>query len=220
MGLLVYCVGGRDHPGPGTLTGVAGVTVRAEAFPPLSVWLSELKHAPVASLDGVRAHNTVVEAATADRTPLPFRFGQYFESRDSLAESLRQQEAELIRKLQHVEGCLEHGLRILDPHAPDPPPDRSSGTAYLEGLARRARRDQLEQERGREIVQGLRERLGPLVRDQRVRYVGGGTLAVVAYLVSRHDTGKYHIAMSSIPDEWPDLRFHSTGPWPPYGFVE
>jgi hypothetical protein len=219
MGIYVYCLGTPDHPPPVGITGVEQASVSAESVGRFSIWVSELEHAPTSSLDGVRAHNAVVEAATARRTPLPFRFGQWFPTREDLVRSLDEQTDRWTARLEHVDGALEYGLRIVDPRHTTLPPDRSSGTAYLEVLALRSRQDQLDQERGRAIAAACRERLGSLVRDERVHHVGGGTLAVIAHLVGRHDTGNYERAAGEIPAEWPDLRFFSTGPWPPYGFT-
>jgi hypothetical protein len=64
MGIYVYCLGTPDHPGPGrTLTGVEGPAVAARvAGLRLGVRAAAC---PAPALDGVRAHNAVVEAATA-----------------------------------------------------------------------------------------------------------------------------------------------------------
>lgn len=220
MGVYAYCLGRAGSPPPADLAGLGDAPVRAESIAGFSVWVSELPAAPVASLAAVRVHNQVVEAATVDATPLPFRFGHWFPSANDLAGSLSRRRARLAAGLDHVDGALEHGIRVLDPaHAPAPA-DRSSGTAYLEALARRTREDQLHQARGRDVAAAIRERLAPLVRDERVRLVGGGTLAAIAHLVDRHETRNYQRRAAALPPEWPELRLVFSGPWPPYGFVD
>jgi hypothetical protein len=220
MGIYAYCLGTGDHPEPPVLVGVGGVPVRLDRSAGFGIWVSDLQRAPTPSLEAIRAHNAVVEVATETMTPLPFRFGQWFESRDAFVRSIEERRERLDRSLDHVAGALEFGVRVLDPQHQTEPPDRTSGTAYMEALATRARQDESDRARGREVATALRARLGPLVRDERVRLVGAATLASIAHLVARHDTGEYGRSIRSYPSEWPELRFLFTGPWPPYGFVE
>lgn len=220
MGLYVYCIGKPSHPAPEEVQGIEGAPVRGEEAAGFAVWVSELKGPPAPSLDSVRIHNSVVEAAAAQATPLPFRFGQWFGSGDEMARSLADRQERLASSLARVEGALEYGVRVIDPAHRDEPRDRASGKAYIESLARRARGDELDQSRGRDVAVALRNWLGPVVRDERVNLVGGGTLAAIAHLVARHDTGNYLGALKKFPAERPELKFVFTGPWPPYGFVE
>lgn len=220
MGVYAYCLGDSAHPSPASVHGLEGAVVRSVAAAGFSVWVTDLDHAPAASLGAVRAHNRVVEAAAVEATPLPFRFGQWFGSLEKLETSLLERRTHLDRRLRHVRGALEHGVRVLDPAHTPRPRDRSSGTAYLEALALQARDDQVVRARGREVAAALHRWLEPLVRDERVRLVGGGTVAAIAHLVDRHDTGSYRRRVEGFPARWPELRFLFTGPWPPYGFAE
>jgi hypothetical protein len=220
MGIYVYCLGTEAHPDPAALQGVEGAAVRGERVAGLGAWVSDMTRAPTPSLDAVRAHNAVVEAATETATPLPFRFGQWFESRDAFVRSIEERRERLGESLHRIGDALEFGVRVIDPEHQTAPPDRTSGTAYLEALAMRGRQDEADRERGRAVAAALRARLGPLVRDERVRLVGAGTLASIAHLVARHDTGEYERNIRGFPSERPELRFLFTGPWPPYGFVE
>jgi hypothetical protein len=220
VGVYAYCLGQPGHPEPPTIAGVGNASVIAEGVAGFTVWISEMDRMPAASLEGVRRHNHVVEAATRAETPLPFRFGQWFATRQDLEASLLERRDRLTRQLLHVQGALEHGVRVLDPAHQQTAADRSSGTAYLEALARRSRQDEADAGRGHAVAAELRSWLGPLIRDERVRPVGGGTLATIAHLVARHDTGSYGRRLSVFGEDRPDLRFLFTGPWPPYGFVE
>lgn len=221
MGLYLYCVGTPDHPDPGEVRGIDGAAVRALDAAGLRGWVSALDAAPAASLDRVRTHNAVVEASAAAQTPLPMRFGQWFPSRAELVDSLAERRPGLERALQRVEGALEFGVRILDPDRPSAPtPDRSSGKAYLEGLARREEGAERARRRGAEVAADMRAFLGPLVRDHVVRPGGSGALVTVAHLVARHDTGTYTTRLRTFSARWPDLRFVFSGPWPPYGFTD
>jgi hypothetical protein len=220
VGLYLYCLGAADHPAPNSLAGIEGAPVRAETVSAFRAWVSDLERPPAPSLDRVRTHNAVVEAATALATPLPLRFGQWFDSPDALRQTMDGRAGDLERQLRHVAGALEYGVRVLDPeHGPDPP-DRSSGTAYLESLARRARQDLADRDRGTELASRLGRWLGPLVRDERIRPAGGQAIVTIAHLVDRHDTGNYAARVRAFSREHARLSFVITGPWPPYGFTE
>lgn len=221
MGLYLYCVGAGDHPKPGELEGIDGAPVRALDTAGLRAWVSPMEAAPPASLDRVRSHNAVVEAAAEERTPLPMRFGQWFDSEAELKAALAERRPRLEAALERVRGALEFGVRVLDPARTEPtPPDRSSGTAYLEGLARRVEVAEQSRRRGAEVAAELRSFLGPVVRAQSVRPGGSGAIVTIAHLVARHDTGTYGTRLRTFSTRRPDVRLVPSGPWPPYGFTD
>lgn len=224
MGLYLYCIGPPDHPAPEEIEGIEGIDsapVRALDLDGLRGWISPLAAAPAASLDRVRRHNAVVEASARARTPLPMRFGQWFASEAELLESIAERRPGLERALERVRGAMEYGVRVMDPDRPSPAtPDRSSGKAYLEGLARREEAVEVARRRGAEVAAELRSFLGPLVRAQEVRQGGSGALVAIAHLVARHDTGTYTTRLRTFSSGRPELRFVFSGPWPPYGFTD
>lgn len=237
MGLYLYCVAAPDHPDPAGVKGIEGAHVRALDIDTagLRTWVSTFDAAPTASLEHVRAHNAVVEAAAEVRTPLPMRFGQWFASERELAAALAKRKDRLRSGLDRVRDAMEYGVRVLELQgvesggpagpaaAPDPgasSPDRSSGRAYLEGLARREGAADEARRRGARIAAELGAYLGALIRDQRVRPGGGEGLVAISHLVARHDTGGYSDAIDTFSSRRPDLRFVTSGPWPPYGFVD
>ncbi|HUG39359.1 MAG TPA: GvpL/GvpF family gas vesicle protein [Longimicrobiales bacterium] len=220
-GFYLYCIGGADHPAPGDVTGIGGAPVQALALDGLVGWVSPMEAAPGASLQRVREHNDVVERACAERTALPLRFGQWFPGERALGAEIHDRRAALEDGLRRVDGAMEMGVRILDPEQRDDPPDRSTGRAYLETLARRDARMAAAAGRGRTVAAELREWLGPLVRDERVRPLGTSAgLAAAAHLVDRHDIGTYTSRVRSFAARRGELRFLFSGPWPPYGFAD
>lgn len=219
MGLYLYCLCEVGHPPPDSVSGLGGAAVRSQVVRGFSAWVSDLERTPAASLDHIRVHNAVVEAAAREVTPLPLRFGQWFETPADLEASLQEKAPGFQGALARVSGALEYGVRVLDPtHVPEEI-DRASGTAYLEALARRSRGAEKGRQRGRQVAAELKEWLGGTVRDERVRSLGAGSLVSIAHLVDRHDTGSYRQRMDQFPARHPDLHFVVSGPWPPYGFV-
>lgn len=220
MGLYLYCVVGRSHPDP-AVKGVDGAPVRALDIAGLRTWVSPLPAPLSASLDRVREHNAVVEAAMTHATPLPMRYGQFFESEAEMQDVLEERRDGLAQSLERVRDAVELGVRVLAPERPEPePPDRTTGRAYLEGLARREETLDRSRRRGARVAAELRAFLGPLVRAQVVRPGGASGLIAISHLVARHDTGAYRDQLHTFTDRYPDLRFVVSGPWPPYGFAD
>lgn len=223
MGLYLYCLGAPGHPAPDDVSGIGGAAPTSREVAGLTAWVSEMAAAPSPTLERVREHNRVVERACAERTALPLRFGQWFEDGAALEASVHDRLDTLRRGLERVDSAMEMGVRVLDPgHAPEAaPPDRSTGRAYLEALARREGTAREARERGRAIAATLTEHLGGLVREVRIRPLGSAEgLVAVAYLVGRHDIGNYRVAAEDFAARHERLRFLFTGPWPPYGFAD
>ncbi|NIQ57813.1 MAG: hypothetical protein GWN71_31780, partial [Gammaproteobacteria bacterium] len=222
MGLYLYCVGRSDHPDPGPQTGIDGAAVRSPEVAGYRVWLSALPASPAASLDRVRSHHAVIERCCAPATLLPMRFGQWFDTEDGLAAALEGRRARLDRGLERVRDAVEFGIRVIDPGFPASAevPDRSSGRAYLEALARREREATARERRGATVAVALERHLGSCIRAQCARFMTSGALVAAAHLISRHDTGTYRERVRTFEESRPDLRFALSGPWPPYGFVD
>src|SRR5689334_7761158 len=92
---------------PPGLSGLAGERVRVLEIDGLVAWVSDARTIPV-SVDGVRAHDAVVEAALdTGTTPVPARFGQRFASDDACREALRNRAASVESVLADVQGTVE-----------------------------------------------------------------------------------------------------------------
>ncbi len=222
MGLYLYCVGPPTLDPPPELRGLDAADVVAVDAAGLRAWVSEGAPPGLATVDRIREHNRVVERSVERVTALPMRFGQWFGSRAGLEEALAHRGPELGRALERVRGALEFGVRVVGPkrRPVGAPPDRTSGRAYLEGLARRRRAAEAARERGRQVAGELRTFLGDLVRDQRVREDGGGSLVSIAHLVDRDRARAYRRRFGQFAAPEGGARFVLTGPWPPYGFMD
>ena len=221
MGLYLYCLGGADHPAPASVRGLDDQPVSAMATAGLAAWVSSLDLAPKPSLEKVRRHNAVVESACAAETALPVRFGQWFPDRAALDALVQERREPLVAGLRRVRGAMEMGVRIVDTAGAAEPRDRSTGRAYLESLARREATGEAARRRGEALAEELRQWLDVLVRDQRVRPLGTTDgLVTIAHLVDRHDTGNYTARVQKLSERHADLRFLTSGPWPPYGFAD
>src|SRR5438105_2809751 len=93
---------------PPNLNGLAGERVRALLVDSVVAWVSDVARAVPISVDGVRAHDAVVEAALeTGSTPVPARFGQRFDSDDACRDALRNRAASVESLVADVQGFVE-----------------------------------------------------------------------------------------------------------------
>lgn len=225
MGLHLYCIVPAGH-GVAPLAGIEGRPVRSLEGAGLGVWTSEHPTRPRPAIETVRAHNAVVEAAITDQvTPVPVRFGQWLDSEAAATAAVAEGADHYATLLEEFAGAVEFGVRILEPELERSPRQRPrevpSGRQYMAALAERSRTDRVLRRRGEEVAARLEAALGPIVRRARTDPLESNHgLVSTAYLVGRHDFGRFHARMRTFRAQSPELRFLTSGPWPPYSFVE
>src|SRR5438132_1334814 len=110
MGIHLYCMldRGGGHTMPSGLNGLAGRSVRALEFGDVEAWVSDVPRGLPVTIDAVKEHDHVVEAALATgATPVPARYGQRFDSDQSCGEALSRRIGPLRTLLSRVAGCVE-----------------------------------------------------------------------------------------------------------------
>jgi hypothetical protein len=226
MGVHAYCVLPPDCLPPHGLTGVAGAAVLAVHAGPLSCWVSVHDDRPGADADGVTAHNSVVQAALdCAGTPVPLRFGHWFEDADAVAAAIAQDAGRWTAMLRRIDGCIEYGVHIAssegtqaarDVHAAE----AHTGSEYMAALAQRHAGAAERRLREEMLCAWMLEWAGALVRESRTeRPAAAGACATMAHLVQRRDAEEYERMMQHARDARADLRIVVSGPWPPYSFV-
>lgn len=231
-GLYLYAVVSSATPEP-EARGVHGAPVRARAFGGLAFWCSELDAVPPPSVENVRSHHAVVQAAfRSGDTPLPLRYGQWLPDEASLQAHAAERGDELARLLGRVAGAAEYGVRVAlpeehgvrevpEPAGRVPTGGESTGTAYLRALARRTAGQRRREETGADVLAALRRATGDIVRAERVEPgLGPHGVLAVSHLVARADEEEYRARVRDVRARLHDLRFLVTGPWPPYSFSQ
>jgi gas vesicle protein GvpL/GvpF len=192
----LYCITAPAAPGPTQATiGVDGAAVRQLG----PAWVSDVETRPVrATVDRIRAHDAVVAAALdTGVTPLPARFGQVFASDDDCEQAISARMSEL----------SEMTLLLRAEEAPAS--ERSSGTAYLESLARRERAEDAL----RHAARGINAQLAGYVRETAERTSGG--VLTLSHLIERDALGRYRDRAEALIG---DLHATIVGPTAPYSF--
>lgn len=224
MGTWLYCVLPADGPDP-TVTGIDGRAVRAVRAGGVTAWVSDVPRTPRPELQRIRAHDLVIRAAQdAGFTPVPIRWGQVAADDDDVRAHLEGRDYR--PELERIAGCVEYGIRVLDPDAPDAasPADtreeaHGSGATYLRLVAERMHALERTRTRALEAARAIDAALAQWVSESRVEPTARPAGAIVAHLVQASAAGAYAEQAQALVRAHPPLRVVVNGPWPPYSFV-
>jgi hypothetical protein len=215
---------------PPGLSGLAGQRVRTLMVDGLVAWVSDVATLPV-SVDGVRAHDAVVEAALdTGTTPVPARFGQRFVSDDACREAIRHRAASVESLLADVQGSVEmtliitpstrRMLRDLEPVLPEMFDSETEhpGRRYLDSLRKREALTGAVRSAMDELAQALTRAAGSLVRRATVlEQVAPLPLRTISHLIAREAIAAYKATVTAV-EAGGELRFLLIGPRAPYSF--
>lgn len=225
MGLYAYCVVPAAHRPPSGLVGITGAPVELLQLTALGVWISPMER-PQVSVEAVQAHNRVVEVAITEQvTPVPLRFGQWLGDAPGLIAAISEQSAQYGDRLRRFAGCLEFGLRVIDPTAVEEAQEvRSStvtsGRAYMQALRESSKLSDQKKEFADSVGARVRELMQDVVREERVEAASTRhAVLTLAHLVSRDRFDEYRERARQIRSIFPALRLLLSGPWPPYSFA-
>ena len=229
----LYCVlpddmGDAIPPG---LSGLAGAQVRALPFDGLVAWVSDIARDVPVSIDGVRAHDAVVEAALeTGSTPVPARFGQRFDDDDACRAALANRADSVESLVADMQGFIEMTLIItpstrrmvsdLEPVLPEmvDPDSDGVGHRYLDALRKREMATAAIRTAMDELADQLTQAAGPLARRTTIHQTATPLpLRTISHLVSRNDLAKYQTAVAAVHDS-SEFRFLVIGPRAPYSF--
>jgi len=227
MKLYAYCLVDEIDTLDVQRPGISGAAVRLLKIDDLSLLISELESdiTPV-TRENALDHAAVVRSVLDRATPLPFRFGS-LGTEQQLRSYIMTHAAALKTKLAHVRGCIEMNLKIMwnDKNDREPQPQAGSppgaGTVFLENKRREFRNEEQRVAQVSEVSALLQERLGGLLRDERIDLRPSKTvvLAAVAHLIEVGNIQSYREKAAEILENRPELRFLLSGPWPPYSFA-
>lgn len=130
---------------------------------------------------------------------LPVRFGERFASEEELAAAIAPRLEAFERRLAHVAGCVEVGVRIVLTGDAD---GATGGARYMAARLREQR-----------AVEEIHEALAAEARDS-VR-----TSRDAGYLLERDEVDGFSLAVARLLESHPALDVVCTGPWAPYSFA-
>ena len=181
---------------------------------------------PEPGVEAIRIHNAVVEAAvTQEVTPVPLRFGQWLDDESALHDAIAEKATSYRERLAQFAGCLEFGLRLIDPAEPDPilaehRPPPTSGLEYMRALQEGSRLADKKRGEVEKVHARIRELLRDVVREEMVEEARTAhAVLTLSHLVARPKFDEYRALGRSIREMFPELRMLLSGPWPPYSFA-
>ena len=217
------------------LEGLEGERPRLLEFGGIHVAVSRFEGERVAvERENVFAHERVVQAILRHTTPLPFRFGTLVTD-DRLKEYLEANRASLMKSLAHVRDSIEMSVKIIwdaeaikglgltaenaDSRKQEEGQPSGKGAAYLAARRKEMLGDELLKERAGRIADWLAESVGDAALDSNVQVQPSESLVIrAAHLVRRERLDDYRQRLEGAKIARPDLRFLTSGPWPPYSF--
>ena len=183
-----------------TVDGVGdGSTLRTVEYRSLAALVTEIDTTdPDRSDEAVAAHDTVLQAVIEQKdieTVVPMGFGMAFKNARTLKGVMRGARRALRKALNDVEGCVELGVKLVDPAdgATDPDELRSRLESDLDPLSAGQTDDDLFSDR--------------LVANR-------------SYLVEQGQRDAFDDAIDAIDSDYQDVLVKYTGPWAPYNFVD
>lgn len=229
----LYCVLPRTERGavPPGLHGVDGGAVRALGLDGLVAWVSDVDRGHPVSIEGIRAHNDVVDVAMeTGSTPVPVRFGQRFGDDHACRMALSGRAASIERLLATMQGFVEMTVIItpstsrmvddLEPLLPEMFDSEAAGAGrrYLDTLRKREARTgaihQATDATAGEISAAAMSFVHQTLEHQTTTPM---PLRTISHLISRDDIDAYRAALSQARGA-PGLRFLVIGPRAPYSF--
>jgi hypothetical protein len=225
VGLYLYCVVPPGHRVPEGLKGLNDSAVEEFRAGELAVWVSRIEK-PDPGVEAIRGHNAVVEAGvTEEVTPVPLRFGQWLDDEAALQPALLEKADAYQARLRQFAGCLEFGLRLLDPAWPQgaqvvQPTSATSGIEYMRALQESSRLAEKKHSQAEEVRARISELLGEYVREERVEDARTAhAVLTLSHLVARAHFEAYRERAREIRQLFPELRMLLSGPWAPYSFA-
>lgn len=180
--------------------GVSGAsTLRTVDYRSLSALTSRVDTTePERSDEAVATHDDVLRAVVERddvKTVVPMGFGMAFKNARTLKGVMRGAQRAFRKALNDVEGCVELGIKVVDP---------AEGTTDAEAL------------------QGaLDDELDPLSAGQTEDDLFSDRLiANRSYLVEQDQRTAFDDAIETLETAHEDVLVKYTGPWAPYNFVD
>ena len=172
----------------------------------------DVARAPAPDRESLLRHDRIVFSLMDSGAVLPMRFGSVVREEDEIRALLAERHDELRRRLEHVRGRVEFGVRATWRSTPPAPGAAPGGHAFMLAKlqARSAARWQLDE---------LAAPLAELAADSRSSLCpSDDTAFTAAYLVERAHTGRFEQRVRRAARMADEVTLTLSGPWPPYSF--
>lgn len=192
---------------------------------------------PFIDMEKAMAYSEVIEALGQMQAVIPMRYGCLFDKEVQVQELLTARRSEFIELLNHVDGSVEMGIRVLSDQKlsgqesgvgldkPTKEQPICTGEAYLADR----RRHWLNREFSSMVQAGIREKicraLSGLYKcqkdDRSMSVLGNHPMLSLHFLVPKENVERFREAFRNACAANKDIsnKLLLSGPWPPYNFV-
>ncbi len=207
---LAYCAFCHREGNALPAAGVAAAAVRVMAAGELRLLWSEVEwpFAPERLQKNALEFHEVISHVFKQTAVIPFRLLSVFEDERALAAFVAEHAETFLRDLERLKDCVQMEC-VVYPAPARVPADKSSGADYLRGKAEMLQAQEQQ-------VSSVREALGPLARDVRVREGKNGTRVFVLMERGKEKEFRALIEKVAVPDL---LARRTSGPWPAAEFL-
>jgi hypothetical protein len=237
MNFYAYCL--SDEATPDMVecaAGIEGAQARLIEHESIKIIVSDFEGERArVTRENIFAHENITHQILARTTPLPFRFGMVI-SAARLESYVASHKHALLAQLSRVRNTVEMSVKIIwDAEALKRAAVESTegerikgaaeiigpGAAFLAAKRREVAGDEALRKQAGEIARWLELALSETVRESSVRVCPTeGMVLAAAHLVERARLEQYRELIARARQERADLRFLTSGAWPPYSFCE
>ena len=150
----------------------------------------------------------------ASGTVLPLRFGTQLAREEELVAAMITRRRELLAALERVRGHVEMGLRVILRAGRGGTSEARSGRAFL---LERAAKHRSAEHAARELHDPLSRLATASVVSQNV---AAPAILAASYLLDAGKVAEFRERAGELSAGLHDVQAVTTGPWPPYSFVE
>ena len=182
----------------------------------------------------------VIENLVQDFTLLPMRFGSVMDSAAAIEGMLANNNDIFLRNLSQVNGKLEYGLKVFcdvdglrsklknnaekDSLLFSPPASANQNSVYKDYILQKLSAHRLE-EQLMSFVDSVITEVGKLtdalnITKKTRKMTGESIIADCVMLMEKDKKAALIRAVEVLQNQFTDLNFILTGPWPPYSFIE
>ncbi|MCK8817049.1 GvpL/GvpF family gas vesicle protein [Natroniella sulfidigena] len=178
-------------------------------------------------LNNLQQYDQALKELMEGVTLLPFSFGTVVKSKEKIDQFIRANDQEITELLQEYQGKFEMGLKIFtmdEKLVGSAKPRRSCSSSGKEYMMKLYQKHQESEER-KELVEA---KLVPIIKlleeeSYQVEFeisTGKRLIFDGAYLINKREVGSIQEQLADLNLEEERLIYQSSGPWPPYSFVE
>lgn len=221
------------------LKGIGQSELRSVSFEQISAVVCRTeKKTFVATQDVALAYADVVDNLAKYFAILPMRFGSFMQSNDKITKMLQANYTDFMLNLQKVENKLEFGLKVFgnsekikehlkakhDPESQVAQAKEGEISFYKDYVNKKLKAHRLEElllAFVDEVIIKITDCIFGLNAVSKIQKMTSESIIVDAvFLLEKHHKGRLIETIKNMQQQYLDLKFVLTGPWPPYNFVD